>query len=226
MVKSALKAIYKYNFKRSMRDFFNPCRVFSLNDEAGTIICSWPEKKQKPIIPIPYAEETMSGFEYAVGSHMIQEGLVDEGLEIVKAIRERYDGEKRNPWNEIECGSNYSRSMASYVLLLALSGFKFDMIKGEIGFNPLGVVDGKFSCFWSTGTGWGKFDMQLDKVAIAVYYGILKIKTLDLPFLINRKIKKITVENKTIECESFKGKINFNNTITIEKGQTLSILLD
>ena len=225
MVKSALKAIYKYNFKRSMRDFFNPCRVFSLNDEAGTIICSWPEKKQKPIIPIPYAEETMSGFEYAVGSHMIQEGLVDEGLEIVKAIRERYDGEKRNPWNEIECGSNYSRSMASYVLLLALSGFKFDMTKGEIGFNPLGVVDGKFSCFWSTGTGWGKFDMQLDKVAIAVYYGILKIKTLDLPFLINRKIKKITVENKTIERESFKGKINFNNTITIEKGQTLSILL-
>jgi hypothetical protein len=68
--------------------------------------------------------------------------------------------------------------------------------------------------------------MQLDKVAIVVYYGILKIKTLDLPFLISRKIKMITVENKTIEYERFKGKINFNNTLTIEKGQTLNILLD
>ena len=62
----------------------------------------------------------MHGYEYQVACHMIQEGMVAEGLEVVQAIRDRYDGFKRNPWNEIECGNNYARSMASYALLILI----------------------------------------------------------------------------------------------------------
>ncbi|MEM1990787.1 MAG: GH116 family glycosyl-hydrolase [Candidatus Bathyarchaeia archaeon] len=224
-VKTALKSIYKYNFKRSVRDFFNPCRIFSLNDEAGTIICSWPEGKPKPIIPVPYAEETWCGTEYAVASHMIQEGLIDEGLEIVRAVRDRYDGEKRNPWNEIECGSNYARSMSSYALLLALSGFKFDMVRGCIEFNPPRIIDGIFRCFWSTGTGWGTFEIKVKEISIVVKYGSLKIKTLNLPFLRDKEVREVNVSGKKIRCEKVEGELRFTDPVVLRKGDYLMILI-
>jgi uncharacterized protein (DUF608 family) len=223
-VKSALKSIYKYNFKRSMRDLFNPCRIFSLNDEAGTIICSWPEGKYKPVIPIPYAEETWCGTEYAVASHMIQEGLIDEGLEIAKAVRDRYDGEKRNPWNEIECGSNYARSMASYALLLALSGFKFDATKGEMEFNPRKIINEAFKCFWSTGKGWGTFELKAEEIVIVVKYGILEIKALNLPFLENKEVIGVTAMNKEITYKKLGSKLHFTETVTLKGGDYLVIL--
>ena len=56
---------------------------------------------------------------------MIGEGLVEEGLALVGAVRSRYAGHVRNPFNEYECGSYYARAMASYALLGALSGFRY-----------------------------------------------------------------------------------------------------
>lgn len=223
-VKRALKSIYKYNFKRSMRNHFNPCRIFSLNDEAGAVICEWPVGRKKPIIPVPYAEETMSGFEYAVASLMIQEGLVDEALEIVKAIRDRYDGEKRNPWNEIECGSNYVRSMSSYALLLAYSGFKIDMVKGEIEFNPSKIQNGEFKCFWSAGTGWGVFEINRGKVLLTLKYGYLWISVLSLPFLEHKKISSVLVNGKEVEYRQYGSKIFFAKPIFLDKEASLTIL--
>ena len=43
----------------------------------------------------------------------VYDGLVDEGLEIVRAVRARHDGARRNPWNEVECGNHYARSLAT-----------------------------------------------------------------------------------------------------------------
>ena len=50
---------------------------------------------------------------------MIFQGLDDEALTVIKAIRNRHEGLKRNPFNEPECGHNYARSMASWNCLLA-----------------------------------------------------------------------------------------------------------
>lgn len=176
-VVSALKSIYKYNFIPNMREHFNPCRLYALNDEAGTIICSWPEGTVLPAITIVYAEETMHGFEYQAAIHMIQEGMVEEGLRMVRAVRERYDGEKRNPWNEIECGSNYARSMASYALLLAFSGFRYDASRGMIGFAPIGNPD-DFRSLWSLDSGWGQVAFGKDAVRLTLLGGHLDLKTL------------------------------------------------
>ncbi len=149
----ALESLYRYNFKSSMRDVANMWRNFAVDDEGGTIICSYPEGVEKPIIPIPYCEETMTGFEYALAGLMAANGYTSECETMVDAIRNRYDGEKRNPWNEIECGSNYARSMASYALMPIMSGFSFDMTRGYIGFDPALKGDGQF--VWSVGNTWG-----------------------------------------------------------------------
>jgi len=167
-MRSALKSIYKYNFKK-MDKHFNPCRIYCLNDEKGVTICEWPEGKRKPIVPAPYSEETMHGFEYQAAVHMITEGMLKQGLDIVKALRMRYDGERRNPFNEFECGSNYARSMASYGLLLAYSGFKYDMSKNEMSFNPM-INKDNFKSFWSTDKEWGIVEIKDGKTTKTTLY--------------------------------------------------------
>ena len=109
-------AIYRENFRANLSDHFNPCRVYAYEDEAGLLVCSWPEGSEEPATPVPYSEEVWTGLEYMLASHLIARGLVDEGLTIVRAARARHDGSRRNPFNDIECGSYYARSLSSYAL--------------------------------------------------------------------------------------------------------------
>jgi uncharacterized protein (DUF608 family) len=222
----ALKSIYKYNFKKSFRNVLNPCRIYALNDEAGALICEWPEGKAKPAVPAPYAEECWSGCEYQAAAHMIQEGMVKEGIEIVEAVRDRYDGEKRNPWNEFECGSHYARGMSSYTLLHAFSGFEFDMVNCMIGFNPV-LYNKLRACkyFWSIDPAWGIFYTDKHKAEIKVLGGDLKIKLLHLPFIDCNLIKSIQTDDIRREFEIINGEISLNDTVDIEENHSLAILM-
>ncbi len=174
-VKSTLNSIYRYNYLPSMRDFANPWRSFAFNGEGGVMMCVWPEGREKPVIPLPYNSETMTGFEWAFAAHLVMCGEFEKGAEIAKAIRSRYDGRKRNPWNEIECGSNYARSMASFAMLQAYSGFKYDMVRGMIGFAP--VLDGDFRCFWSLGKVWGEYERKNGEQIIRILHGGAEFKS-------------------------------------------------
>ena len=196
--RSALAAIFRHNFKQPMRSHFNPCRLFALNDESGLVICEWPEGHARPVIPVPYAQEAMHGFEYAAAIQMIQVGLVDEGMAVVRSIRERYDGERRNPWNEFECGSNYARSMASYALLNAFSGFTFDLTQGRLGFNPLAVGSEPFCCLWSLDPGWGTVEIARDRLLLCVLDGALELRELALPFLHDRKVRAVVLSGVSV----------------------------
>ncbi|HBF15746.1 MAG TPA: hypothetical protein DDW30_08765 [Clostridiales bacterium] len=181
-VATALDTLWRNNHKRSLRDFANPWRVFALNDEAATVICTYPEGTSKPAIPIPYCEESMNGFEYALGGLMLAEGKTAEGLEIVRAVRARYNGENRNPWGEMECGSNYARSMASFALLPILSGFLFDLPAARIGFSPR--TEGAFRCLFSVGTCYGSYARAEDGATeLALEEGTLTLGALTLPYL-------------------------------------------
>ena len=94
---SALSEMMKNNFKPTMRDFFNPWRIFSVNDEAGSVICDHPDGAKKPVIPCAYCEETMTGFEYSFAGLLCLQGMYEEGFRVVKAIRDRFEGKKRDP---------------------------------------------------------------------------------------------------------------------------------
>ena len=172
--RSALGAIYRHNFMRSLREHFNPARLYGLDDEAGTVICSYP--RAQPVVPVTYAQETMHGFEYQAACHMIQEGMLEEGLAMVQAVRDRYDGTKRNPWNEIECGSNYARSMAAFALLPAWSGFEFDAVRGHVGFSPQ-VADAPYTAFWALGSGWGTCTLDATEIRLQAAAGELRLSS-------------------------------------------------
>lgn len=211
--KVALRQLFQNNFKPTMRNFTNPWRNFCVNDEAGTVICSYPEGAKKPTIPITYCEETMHGFEYAFAGLLMSEGMIDEGLQAVRAVRDRYRGYNRNPWNEIECGSNYARSMASFALLPILSGFTFDLPHGRIGFDPK-VAKENFSCLWSVATAWGRVEIGGGRTRIAISDGSLTLTSLALPYL--KGDIRLYVDGTEIACNPQNG-IVFFEKITAEK---------
>lgn len=216
-VKSALNSIYRYNFKKSMRDFFNPCRIFALNDEAALVICDYP-KGNKPVVSMPYAEEAMNGFEYQAAIHMIQEGMVKEGLEVVEAVRDRYDGERRNPWNEIECGNNYARSMATYALIPTFSGFQFDMPKRHIGFAPI-IEKKPFTCFWSVDGAWGTYTRKGRTITLKVDYGLLTLNSFSDSLV--EHARKIQCSAGEVKHEG--RKLTFAKPVTLKAGEKLEI---
>jgi non-lysosomal glucosylceramidase len=212
---SALNAIMEHNFIETMRDHYNPCRLYCLNDESGLVICAWPKDRERPAIPAPYSQETMHGFEYAAADLMIKRGLEKEGLRVVKAIRDRYDGRRRNPWNEMECGSNYARSMASYALLLTYSGFSFDFRLRHMAFKPIKEGDSTF--LWSCGRGWGEFRIKGKTIELAVAGGEIVLESLGLPFPSGEVISG----KEKIKGEWKDSCFVFNKTLSLKAGDNL-----
>lgn len=204
----ALQSMVKNNFKQSLRDFTNAWRVFALNDEGGSVICDYPGGSNRPIIPIPYCDECMTGFEYAFAGLLISEGFIEEGLGVVRAIRARYDGKKRNPWNEIECGSNYARPMASFALLPIFSGFTFDLPGKQIGFSP--IVAGDFKCLWSLGTGWGDFIKTEKEWSVLIHSGHLELESIVLSSAIH--VTGVYADGQKIPFTQDNGQIRFSIT--------------
>ena len=91
-VTAALKSVHANNFRANLADHFNPCRNYAYEDEGGLLVATYPEGVRQPMVAAPYAEEVWTGIEYMSASHMIMRGLVDEGLAIVRAARDRHDG--------------------------------------------------------------------------------------------------------------------------------------
>jgi len=207
----ALMTIYKNNFKESMRHEYNPYRVFCLNDEAGMVMCTFPRKR--PAIPILTSCETMHGFEYSLAGLLMSRGHIDEGLKIVRGVRDRYDGAKRNPWNEIECGSNYARSMSSFAFLPILSGMKFDMVKGYLGFDP--KMDGdRFKCLWSLDSAWGYVETKKTESAIKIAAGALTLSCFTLPTI--KEGDTVTVDGRAVSATVKDGVILFDTPVTVK----------
>jgi uncharacterized protein (DUF608 family) len=203
-IRKTLGAIFRHNFKRDLSDHVNCQRSgYAQGNEGGLLICSWP-RGGKPTLPFVYSDEVWTGIEYQVASHLISEGLVKEGLAVVKMVRSRYDGHVRNPWNEYECGSFYARAMASYALLPALSGFRYSATDKAMWFGPK-LATRPFTTFFSTASGFGT--ITLDKHA-------LKIEMTEGKLSLNRI--HLTLEGKTREIVV---------KVTAKVGQTAQIKL-
>lgn len=128
-IKSHLLSVYKYNYKKSLINHVNPQRPgYALGNEGGLLLCSWPHGG-KPSLPFPYSDEVWTGIEYHVASHLMMFGESEKGLEIVKTARDRYDGTKRNPFDEYECGHWYARALSSFALIEGMTGTPQDYSK-------------------------------------------------------------------------------------------------
>ncbi|MFC7465056.1 GH116 family glycosyl hydrolase [Brachybacterium sp. GCM10030252] len=128
-VRSALRAIVRHNLRRGFHGFEHTFRVFADRDDTGLLVCSWPTGG-RPEVPIRYADEVWTGTEQQVAAHCLREGLTEEASAILHGLWNRYDGSRRNPFNHIECGDHYVRSMSGWSVLDAQTGRSWDATTG------------------------------------------------------------------------------------------------
>jgi len=230
-VRSAIHAVFEHNWRTDFWEHANPQRVFALNDEQGLLVCTWP-RGGRPAFPLVYCDEVWCGIEYQVASHLIYEGQVREGLSIVKGVRSRHDGYRRNPWNEFECGNHYARSMASWAVLTALSGYVFDMTRQRLGFAPR-LWPEDFTCFWSVDGAWGSYHQQSGggeaTVQLTVVNGRLTLAHLYLGSFSTGQVRSAQVGDQMVPAKAIAAEggleIVLEPPTVLETGHTLHVAL-
>jgi len=173
-VRSHLLAVHKHNLKHDLSAFANPQRpAFAAGREGGLLLCTWPRGGELAL-PFVYSNEVWTGIEYQVASHLMLMGRVEEGLEIVRVCRDRYDGSVRNPFNEYECGHWYARAMSSYGLLQGLTGVRYDAVEKALHIDS-GVGD-DFRTFLATASGFGTVGLRKGRPFVEMKSGTLDVK--------------------------------------------------
>ncbi|MBV9468766.1 MAG: hypothetical protein JO316_04430 [Abitibacteriaceae bacterium] len=241
--RTALQSLWKYNFSPDVgpyREVHKPGRWYAMAGEAGLLMCTFPRadwdyekaKGKGPEWAAGYFNECMSGFEYQAAGHMIWEGLVLEGLAVTRAVHDRYHGSRRNPWNEVECGDHYARSMASYGVFLAACGYEYHGPQGYLSFAPRLQAE-NFKAAFTTAEGWGSFAQQVQdnrtQAEIALKWGQLQLKTLvlTLPPQTQHSRVRVTLNGRAIKITQAVNdnrlRLTLATPLEIHAGQTMQV---
>jgi uncharacterized protein (DUF608 family) len=191
--RTALKSLWRYNFSPDVgiyRKQFTSGRWYAMPGEAGLLMCTFPKgganeagggKIGKGFAG--YFNECMNGFEYQAAGHMIAEGMLQEGLAVTRAVHDRYHPSRRNPYNEVECGDHYARSMASHGVFVSLCGFECHGPKKHMGFAPK-ITPENFKSAFIAPEGWGSFNQRIENgelsAEIEIRHGRLPLASLAL----------------------------------------------
>ncbi len=239
-VKKALASLWKYNFAPDVGPFrkaHKPGRWYAMAGEAGLIMCTWPQGEASRVQEgfDFYFNECMNGFEYQAAGHMIWEGMVQEGLAVARAIHDRYHPSRRNPWNEVECGDHYARSMASYGVFLAACGYEYHGPNRHLALTPRLSAE-NFRAAFTTAEGWGTFSQKdasgRRKALVSVKWGKLALKTLGLLPIAGTKPTEavVTLTGKPVGARltlaDGRATVEFTSDVTIGAGQELEVALE
>ncbi|MGO8785975.1 MAG: GH116 family glycosyl-hydrolase [Terriglobia bacterium] len=232
-VRTTLKSLYKYNYRPNLSEHVDLQRTYALNDEGGVVVATYPRGK-RPEIPFPYFGEIWTGLEYQFAAALAFEGMTTEALAVVESARRRFDGERRNPWNEPECGHHYARAMASWACFAAWSGFRYSAPEREIVVMPR-TRRQAFRCFWSVPSGWGNFTHTLkpqgQRVEVQVAEGSIAVQRVAVNGLAKGPFSKASARlgtdslSATLKTEPARRVINFEREVSVTPGNPLEITL-
>ncbi|MCC6145390.1 MAG: twin-arginine translocation signal domain-containing protein [Candidatus Hydrogenedentes bacterium] len=224
-LQGALHSIYDHNWVRDLSGHVHSQRVFAAGQEKGLLNCSWPNGG-RPTNPVKYCDEVWTGIEYHVAASLIRHGRYGEGLQIAKGARDRYTGDQRNPWCEVECGGHYARAMSSYGLLLAASDFSADGRAGVIRFASRMDVQ-NVRCFFSTGHCWGVIEQRREKDGqynrIEVTYGLLTLSQWELELADGVDSREIDVAVRVPAGVSIDARRLYDNKCLLLFSEPLSV---
>ena len=222
-VKTAARNLFAFN----RREGFNPAdqepRVFLDERDRGLYICSWP-RGGKPQVPTQYSDEVWSGLEYPVACLLLFEDEIEPALTMLADVRERHDGTRRSPWNEVECGDHYVRPMASWTLLEAAAGYRYDATRASLVFAPR-IERDDFRSFFITGGAWGTFSQDDGSARVSVHYGSLDVRQLSLASSALAASVRLDRQILEVQAEQVDGRLQIRSAepITIAAGEVLSV---
>jgi uncharacterized protein (DUF608 family) len=232
-VHKALKSVFHHNYIPDLSEHEAVQRTYALNDEGGVLVASYPSGK-RPEIPFPYFAESWTGEEYQFAAHLVFEGMTKEAQAVVESARLRHDGERRNPWNEPECGHHYARAMSAWALMVAWSGFHYSGVDRKLTLTPR-VRAQNFRCFWSAPSGWGKFSQSMSAaiqtVEVEALEGSMTVASLALAGdgkAVRKKVSARLGQESLAATLRDEGKLRvvaFDHEVRILPGQSLSVSL-
>lgn len=222
-VRQALKSIVHHNWRDQLEDHEQKPRVFADDKDAGLIICTWPGGG-KPETPTLYSDEVWTGIEYEIAGLLLYENMAEEALSIIKGVRARYDGTRRSPWNEVECGDHYVRPMSSWLLLEAASGVRYNATRAALAVMPR-LNKNDLRCFFVAGDAWGRLFYDQDETRVRaqleVKYGHLRLETLHLAWPEEKKLAGAVVRiNGSVTRVNFGG---VEGAVIIEPGKAIEL---
>jgi uncharacterized protein (DUF608 family) len=234
-VKAALRSLWRYNFTPDVgpyRKVHEKGRWYAMAGEAGLLMATWPrgETKRQTGGYDYYFNECMNGFEYQVAGHMIWEGMLLEGLAITRAVHDRYHPSRRNPWNEVECGDHYARSMASYGVFLAACGYEYHGPKGNLGFAPR-ITPEDFRAPFTAAEGWGTFRQTIrdgkQEAQVLLRFGQLRLRRLALATALRPLQVEVRLNGKPLEnvatSKDQRLLVTFPAEVTLRESDTLAV---
>lgn len=170
-----------------------------------------------------YSDEVWSGLEYPLACLLLFEGEIEPALTVLADIRERHDGTRRSPWNEVECGDHYVRPMSSWMLLEAASGYQYEATQDRLTFAPR-IDPDDFRGFFITGSSWGTFSQKGGTTRLNVDYGSLSLREICLKSSAAKATVRLGEQTIAADAEQIDGYIHlrFAQPMTIAAGETLT----
>ncbi|WP_044302759.1 GH116 family glycosyl hydrolase, partial [Rhodopirellula sallentina] len=245
--RKAMESLLKHNFLADFHGQSLKPRQYCEVDDGGMKMITWPNNPQ-PIPGMKYGDEVMTGFEYGAAVTMMQNGMLPEGLMVIKMISDRYDGRLRtegvtdmkngawgysgNPFGDDECGKFYGRSLSVWSALIALQGFVYDGPAGRIGFRPIFQPEDHAS-FFTAAEGYGLFS-QIQaadhlEASIELNEGQLRLTEVSLaaaegksPTSVQVKFGDIEVSPELQTTDS-DLRLDFSNPVILKAGQKLDM---
>lgn len=246
--RTALRSLWTYNFAPDAGGYRNAMnaeghvkggRWYAMEGEGGLLMCSFPKGgaelatgKSGDAWAAGYFNECMSGFEHMAAAHMIFDGLVEEGLAVVRAIHDRYDATRRNPWNEVECSDHYARAMASHGVLLAVCGFELDGPRGHMGFAPR-ITPEDFKAPFIGPSGFGTYAQQREesvlRATLTPTSGEVRLRSFAVELAPSARARAVTVLANALatptrfEQTGARVVLTFERELTLREGATLEL---
>ena len=152
-------------------------------------------------------------------------------MAVERAIHDRYHASRRNPWNEVECGDHYARSMASYGVFIAACGFEYHGPKGSLAFAPQ-LTPENFKCAFTAAEGWGQFSQKMEQgmlnARIDLKQGTLRLSELALsPKKAALKSVSVTSGGRAVDSkakmEEGRVRISFASAVNVTPGEALEV---